>query len=83
MQKIWSDRSISKTTKMIPDFPYISIRYGNMNIKSHGKEADMIPWTDRRNNIFILEELGIQKRLSTVCLQHILRHLGHIARKLA
>lgn len=42
-----------------------------------------IPWTAHRTNVSVLEELKMDKaqRLSTVCLQRIMRYFGHIARR--
>ena len=41
-----------------------------------------IPWTAKRTNISIIQQLGVQDRLSTLCLRHIvLQFFGHIARR--
>ncbi|XP_077290894.1 uncharacterized protein LOC143914511 [Arctopsyche grandis] len=40
-----------------------------------------VPWTDKRTNVSILEELKIKDRLSTICLKRILQFFGHIARR--
>lgn len=42
-----------------------------------------IPWTAHRTNISILKQLKLEKtqRLSTTCLQRILRYFGHVARR--
>ena len=40
-----------------------------------------IPWTAKRTNISILQELKIEHRLSSICLKHVLQFFGHIARR--
>lgn len=45
------------------------------------RKMPSIPWTVRFANISILEERGILKRLSTVCLQRVLRYFKHVARQ--
>ncbi|KAK9871609.1 hypothetical protein WA026_012988 [Henosepilachna vigintioctopunctata] len=40
-----------------------------------------VPWTARRTNISIIEELNIETRLVTKINQSILRYFGHIARR--
>ncbi|CAH2229951.1 jg14024 [Pararge aegeria aegeria] len=41
-----------------------------------------IPWTAKRTNISILEQLRINTRLSTLCYKNILSYFGHIVRRL-
>lgn len=42
-----------------------------------------IPWTAFRTNVSILQQLKLEKtkRLSTTCLQRIVRYFGHVARR--
>lgn len=40
-----------------------------------------IPWTTRRTNESILNEINIKKRLSSTCLASILSFFGYIARR--
>ena len=40
-----------------------------------------IPWTAKRTNVSILSQLGIETRLSSLCLQRILSYFGHIMRR--
>jgi hypothetical protein len=40
-----------------------------------------IPWTARRTNVSILQELSITVRLSSVRLERILKYFGHVARR--
>ena len=40
-----------------------------------------IPWTARRTNQSILNDVGITDRLSTICRRHILQYFNHITRR--
>lgn len=40
-----------------------------------------IPWTAKRTNKSILDQLKIKSRLSIVCIQRILGYFGHVARR--
>ncbi|CAH2240958.1 jg9694 [Pararge aegeria aegeria] len=41
-----------------------------------------IPWTAKRTNISILEQLRINNRLSTLCYKNVLSYFGHIGKRL-
>ncbi|XP_077285531.1 uncharacterized protein LOC143910808 [Arctopsyche grandis] len=40
-----------------------------------------IPWTAKRTNISILNELRVKDSLSTICLRRALQFFGHVARR--
>lgn len=40
-----------------------------------------IPWTAKRTNVSILNQLKIKTRLSTICQQRILAYFGHLMRR--
>jgi len=94
---IWTDRGITKKTKMALVRPLV------LSIFSYGSESWIIkaadthridafemwcwrrmlriPWTARRTNVSILYELDITDRQSTVCRRRILQYFGHITRR--
>lgn len=95
--KIWKDRDITKATKLrllqSLVFPILLYASETWTIKSRGRKKleafEMwsyrrilrIPWTAKRTNLSVLEELGIKKRLYPTIQERILRYFGHIARR--
>ena len=97
LSKIWRDRGITTATKMrlvkALIFPIFLYGVETWTIKARERQRidafEMwcwrrmlrIPWTARRTNVSILQELGIRDRLSSICLQRVLRFFGHITRR--
>lgn len=97
LTRIWKDRNVSRKTKvrLVQTLVFSIFFYGaeSWTIKQRERAKidafEMwcwrrmlrIPWTARRTNISILEELGITTRLSAACFQRILKYFGHIARR--
>lgn len=94
LKKIWADRDINKNTKQsgVQSLVFSIFLYGSeswtiTSADRHRIDAfEMwcwrrmlrIPWTARRTNQSILNELGITDRLSTTCRKRILHYFGHI-----
>lgn len=97
LTKVWKDRNITKNTKarLVRTLIFSIFLYGveTWTIKeSERKKIDAfemwcwrrmlrIPWTAKRANVSILNELSIKDRLSTTCYRRILQFFGHIARR--
>lgn len=97
LRKIWVDKQITKNTKMglVRSLVFSIFSYGSESwtLKASDRRRidafEMwcwrrmlrIPWTARRTNVSILNELNIQDRLSTICRRRILQYFGHITRR--
>ena len=97
LDKVWKNRAITKMTKLrlVKTLVFSIFLYGveTLTLKNNERQKidafEMwcwrkllgIPWTARRTNASILQELKIEVRLSTICLQRILRFFGHISRR--
>ena len=97
LNKIWRDRNISRNlkTKIVRTLVFPIFLYGAESWTLRAGDKDRvdafemwcwrrmlrIPWTARRTNASILQELNITTRLSSVCLERVLRFFGHIARR--
>ncbi|XP_063628267.1 uncharacterized protein LOC134799784 [Cydia splendana] len=97
MTRIWQDRKISNNTKMriIRTLVFSIFLYGSESWTIRSAERKKIEafemwcwrrmlrisWTAKRTNVSILQQLGIQTRLSTTCFKRILSYFGHIARR--
>lgn len=97
LYKIWKDRNISNTTKkrLVQSLVFSIFLYGTESWtirSSERKRIDAlemwcwrrmlrIPWTAKRTNKSILEQLRISTRLSTTCYERILQYFGHVARR--
>jgi hypothetical protein len=97
LSKIWKDRSITIATKarLVRALIFPIFLYGaeTWTMKARDQQrADAfemwcwrrmlrIPWTARQTNVSILRWIGVEKRLSAICAERILRFFGHIARR--
>lgn len=97
LDKIWKDRNVLKKTKIyiIRTLVFPIFLYGaeSWTLKTADRKRidafEMfcwrrmlrIPWTAHRTNLSILNELQVKQRLSSICMQRILKYFGHIARK--
>lgn len=99
LERIWKDRKITNKTKiaLVSSLVFSIFLYGaeTWTLKTADRKRidafEMwcwrkllrIPWTARRTNKSVLEELKIAKkpRLSNICLRRIFEFFGHIARK--
>nr|ADI61821.1 endonuclease-reverse transcriptase [Bombyx mori] len=95
--KIWKDHNITQKTKtkLVLTLVFSIFIYGaeTWTLKAADrKRVDAfemwcwrrmlrIPWTAKRSNQSILDQLQIKTRLSTLCLRRALEYFGHIARK--
>ena len=97
LSKIWADRGITRTTKVrlvqalvFPIALYASETW-TLNKADRNRIAAFemwcwrrmlrIPWTMRRTNASILEEIGVSKRLLHTINIQMLSYFGHIARR--
>ena len=97
LSKIWADRGITRTTKVrlvqaliFPTALYASETW-TLNKADRNRIAAFemwcwrrmlrIPWTKRRTNASLLEEIGVSKRLLHTINIPILSYFGHIARR--
>ena len=97
LSKIWADRGITRTTKVrlvqVPVFPialYASETW-TLNKADRNRIAAFemwcwkrmlhIPWSMRRTNASILEEIGVSKRLLHTINIQMLSYFRHIARR--
>lgn len=94
---IWKDHNISRNNKLrlLKTLAFSVMLYGAETWtlrKADIKRIDAfemwsyrrmlrISWMERRTNASILEKLNIQKRLSEVCKQRILKFFGHLMRR--
>lgn len=97
LTKIWKDNHITKATKckLVRTLVFPIAIYGAeawtlraVDIKKLDafemwvwRRLLRIPWTAHRTNVSILEELGIQERLSSVVKRRILKYFGHVTRR--
>lgn len=97
LTRIWQNRKVSNVTKMrlVRTLIFSIFLYGSESWTIRAidrKKIDAfemwcwrrmlrIPWTAKRTNKSILDQLGIKTRLSAVCYQRILGYFGHIARR--
>lgn len=97
LTKIWKDRNLTRNIKLrllrTLVFPIFLYGAETWTIKAGDRERidafEMwtyrrmlrIPWTAKRTNVSILNELRVQQRLSSICYQRILRFFGHIVRR--
>ncbi|VEN37907.1 unnamed protein product [Callosobruchus maculatus] len=97
LTKIWKSSYITRKTKMnlIRTLVFPVFSYGSESWTLRDKERKYIdsfemwcyrrmlriPWTARRTNQSILEELNITTRLSSLCMKRVLQYFGHIARR--
>lgn len=97
LTRIWKDHSISKRTKMAIVktliFPITTYAAESWTMKMADRRRidafEMytwrrmlrIPWTEKRTNESILQELNITERLSKTIQRSILKYFGHIMRR--
>ena len=97
MTRIWQARSISNTTKMriVRSLVFSIFLYGSESWSMRAVDRRKIeafemwcwrrmlriPWTAKRTNKSILDQLKVTTRLSTICYQRVLSYFGHIARR--
>ena len=97
LSKIWADRGITRTTKtrlvqalVFPIATYASETWTLTQADRNRIAAfEMwcwrrmlrIPWTEKRTNSSVLQEIGVTKRLlQNICIQN-LRYFGHVSRR--
>lgn len=94
---VWKDAAITRRTKLrllhTLVFPVLLYGAETWTIKMADRRSidafEMwayrrllrIPWTARRTNVSIINELNIRTRLSTICDRRILKFFGHIIRR--
>ena len=97
LTRIWQSRKISINTKkrIVRTLVFSIFLYGSeaWTIRATDRKRidafEMwcwrrmlrIPWTAKRTNVSILNQLRIGTRLSTICYKRILGYFGHIARR--
>lgn len=97
LSKIWRDKNISKHLKkrLVHCLIFPILMYGSESWtmrQSEMKKIDAtemycwrrmlrIPWTARRTNESIIQELNITERLSTSIQSRILKYFGHVMRR--
>lgn len=96
LTKIWQSRAITKTTKsrLVQSLVFSVFAYASETWTLRASDRSRIdafqmwcwrrmlriPWTERRTNASIIQELNISECLSSHVLGRVVRFFGHIAR---
>lgn len=97
LTRIWQNRKVSNTTKtrLVRALVFSIFLYGSESWSIRAADRKKIeafemwcyrrmlriPWTAKRTNKSILDQLKITTRLSTICYRRVLSYFGHIARR--
>ena len=96
LRNVWRDKNITTATKvrLVKTLIFPVFMYGAETWSIRERERQRIdafemwcwrrmlciPWTARRTNVSILQELNVQRRLSATVRANILKFFGHITR---
>ena len=83
LSKIWADRGVTRTSKvrLVQALVFPIALYASEAWTLNKADCNIrIPWTMRRTNASILEEIGVSKRLLHTINIQMLCYFGHITR---